>query len=207
MVDVHCCGPLSFIVIICLISHCQSLWSIVVMVGHHQLLLQLLQQVIHLHLQKIKADVKANLNKPNMKHSMLASFGHPSLIIPKLFFVLVHLVAAHYCQLLVIVLVHSYGGPSFWWSVILHQHYSSSLFLVHCGQSKTPYVIRHKQGENGFHHLVERCLSFHICSKNVQLNKFKTFLLTEMTNKKKMVLPQQEDKDQPCLATATMMRQ
>ena len=67
--------------------------------------------------------------------------------------------------------------------------------LVHCGQSKTwdPYVIRLKQEKNGFHHLVEKCFLFHICSKNVQLNKIKTFLLmifAEMTNKKEMLLPQ-----------------
>jgi hypothetical protein len=50
---------------------------------------------------------------------------------------------------------------------------------------------------------------FHICIKNDQLNKIKIFLLVtfvEMSDKKKMWLPEQEDKDQPWFATATMMR-
>jgi hypothetical protein len=41
---------------------------------------------------------------------------------------------------------------------------------------------------------------FHICSRNDQLNKINTFLLmifVEMSDKKKMLLPEQEDKDQP----------
>jgi len=51
---------------------------------------------------------------------------------------------------------------------------------------------------------------FHIFSKNDQLNKISVFLLmvfVEMSDKKKMLLPEEEDKDQPWFATTTMMRQ
>ena len=82
------------------------------------------------------------------------------------------LVVVHCHQSSVTVLVHSNGGPScwwpvlpnnyiplvsYWWFIIFHWCCLLSLFLVHCGcQSKTLYVIRHKQGENGFHHLIKR---------------------------------------------------